>query len=117
MNFDKLIEPYKEDGRTVQGQIKWLQSKGIPQDKIDQAILHVYDEIERGKIHEHGHALDRYLLEVAQGFHHEELDAHAKRLENFFNAFKDRWREELEAQKSPPTRMTLWQRIKAVFTG
>ncbi len=111
MDFTKLLEPYKEDGRTPQGQIKWLTSKQIPRDKIDQAILVVYDELERGKTFKDGHELDRYLLEVAQGLQKIGLDEEVKRLETFFNTFKDKWQEELKnAQKSG-----VWQRVKAVF--
>jgi hypothetical protein len=112
MDFQKLLEPYSEDGlRTTAGQIKWLQSKGVPQEKIDQAILHVYDEMERGRTFETGEALDHYLLQCARDFHRNDYEAHARSLETFFNTFKDQWRQELTAQGKP----TLWQRIKAVF--
>lgn len=114
MDMMQLIEPYSDGGaRTPQGQVKWLQGKGIPQDKIDQAMLHVYDELERGGTFEDGHALDRHLLEVAQGFHKEDLDASVARLESFFNNFKTKWSDELKAQARP----TRWKYLKAVFTG
>lgn len=111
MNFETLIEPYKENGRTPQGQIKWLISKGIERDKIDQAMLIVYDEIERGKALQNGHELDRYLLDIAQKLVKEDIDESVKRLETFFNTFKDKWQEELKNQQKPK----LLNRIKAVF--
>ena len=115
MEFDKLLAPYSEDGmRTVAGQIKWLQGKGLPQDKIDQAILHVYDEMERGKTFKDGEELDHYLLECARTFHRNEYEAHARELETFFNTFKDQWRKELETPAKGPS---LWKRIKARLVG
>jgi uncharacterized membrane-anchored protein YjiN (DUF445 family) len=110
MDIKKLLEPYSEEGRTVDGQIKWLLGKGITRDHIDKAILTVYDEIERGKVFENGHALDRYLLEVAQKLHKAELDDSVKKLEDFFNSFKGQWTADLQGQ-------TRWQRIKNAVLG
>lgn len=93
MNFDELIQPYSEGDRTVEAQVKWLLSKNIPRNHIDQALLIVYDEIERGKVHENGHALDRYLLDVAQGLHQAELDDSVKKLEGFFNGLVQRHKD------------------------
>lgn len=52
---------------------------------MDQAILSVYDEIERGKSFESGADLDHYLLEVAQHLHKVELTDSVVKLEAFFN--------------------------------
>lgn len=65
MDFQSLIKPYSENGRTIEGQMKWLQKKGILQDSIDLAMLDVYSELEKGKSFENGTALDHYLLSKA----------------------------------------------------
>jgi hypothetical protein len=103
MNMQKLLEPYAEGGaRTVEGIMKWLLGKGVPQQHIDQAIISVFHEMESGKTFPGGHELDRYILEVANNFHKSELSDNAKKLEEFFNAFV--------TKKRP-----LWDRVKAVF--
>jgi hypothetical protein len=115
MDFAKLIEPYKENDRTPEGQIKWLLGKGILRDKVDQAMLIVYDELERGKVFESGHELDRYLLEITEGLVKVDLDESVKKLETFFNSLlathKDKWQEELKNTQKP----RVLARIKAVF--
>ena len=112
MDFSKLLEPYSEGGlRTIAGQIKWLLTKNIPQDKIDQAILHVYNEIEGGKVFVDGNELDQYLLQHARTFHTNDLEVHAKRLEEFFSNMKKKWKEETTKVESLP----LWLRIKNVW--
>lgn len=65
MDFKALLEPYSENGRTIEGQIKWLQKKGLHQESIDLAMLDVYGEIEKGKSFANGTALDHYLLAAA----------------------------------------------------
>lgn len=103
MDMKALLVPYSEDGnRTLEGQVKWLQGKGVPQNHIDQAILSVYDEIEHGKKFADGHELDQYLLHVAKEHHTAEVSDNVQKLEDFFNSFLGKKR-------------TLWQRIKAVF--
>ena len=65
LDCKKLLEPYSENGRTVEGQVKWLTKKSIPPDVIGIAIKSVYSEIANGKIFADGHELDRYLLDIA----------------------------------------------------
>jgi hypothetical protein len=101
MDMKALLEPYVENGRTLEGQMKWLLSKGIPQNSADQAMLYIYDELDRGKKHENGFELDRALLEKALDLHRNELINNVQKLEDFFNDFAKR--------------RTIWQRIKAVF--
>jgi len=109
MDFEKLIEPYKENGRTPAGQIKWLLSKGIPQANVDQAMLYVYDEIQRGRTFESGHELDRYLLTKAQEFQKADAEAQVQRLQEFFGKFKENWHREMTRKKSR------WERFLEVF--
>lgn len=111
MDFHTLCDPYKENGRTTEGQMKWLLAKNIPKDKVDQAILLVYDELDRGKTFLNGHEFDRYLLDVATNLHQTEMNESVKKLEEFFNTFKDKWREEFKNASKPD----VWKRIKAVF--
>jgi hypothetical protein len=91
MDLKSLLAPYsepQEDGtclRTIENQVKWLMGKNIPRSHIDQAILSVYDEIERGKTFENGTALDHYLLEVATHLHKVELTDSVAKLEAFFS--------------------------------
>ncbi len=111
MDFKKLIEPYQENGRTPEGQMKWLLSKGIPQANVDQAMLFVYNEISGGKTFPSGHELDRYLLTKAQEFQKGDVEANVQRLQDFFGKFKEGWQEEMKKQARPG----FWQRVKAVF--
>src|SRR3972149_4043344 len=107
MDFKKLLEPYSENGRTVEGQIKWLTSKQILREYIDLTILKVYNELESGKTFEDGHALDRYLFDTAKAIQDSHLSKQAKELENFMNAFKDNWEQEFKNR----TKLTFFQRI------
>jgi hypothetical protein len=112
MDLKKLLEPYAEGGlRTIEGQIKWLQGKGIPQAHIDKAILSVYDEMDRGKAFANGNDLDQELLRVAREEHQAELSDQAAKLEAFFNGLKGKWREEMAKAGRP----SVWKRIRAVF--
>jgi len=111
MDFKKLLEPYSENGRTIEGQIKWLTSKQILREYIDLTILKVYNELESGKKFEDGHALDRYLFDIAKAIQDLHLSKQAKELENFMNAFKENWEKEFKNR----TKLTFFQRIKAVF--
>ena len=109
MDFHKLIEPYTENGRTPEGQIKWLLSKGIPQTNVDQAMIYVYDEISRGSQFDSGHELDRYLLTKAQEFQRADVEANVKRLSEFFSKFEENWYREMTRKKSR------WERFLEVF--
>lgn len=66
MDFDKLLEPYQENGRTVKGQIVWLIKNGLPHTSIDYAMSAVYKRIENGETFENGSALDQELRNVAK---------------------------------------------------
>ncbi|MGO9020473.1 MAG: hypothetical protein ACLQVJ_19210 [Syntrophobacteraceae bacterium] len=92
MDLNKLVEPYSEEGkRTIEAQVKWLLAKNIARHHIDQAILTVYDEMERGKVflasatHNAGHHLDHELLRVAQELQRAELSDSLSKLEKFHN--------------------------------
>jgi hypothetical protein len=111
MNFKELLEPYKENGRTIEGQIKWLNSKGIARNFIDQAILKVFSELETGTKHSDGNALDHYLLQVAKDLQTAELEKQARELEVFMTTFKQSAVEEyVKAQRG-----SIWKRVKSVF--
>jgi len=73
MDFDKLLEPYVENGRTIALQIKWLTRKGIPETAIDYAMTAVYKRIERGETFINGDALDQTILNVAKDYHNKEI--------------------------------------------
>jgi hypothetical protein len=95
MQFKTLLEPYAEDGlRTVEGQIKWLQTKNLPKVYIDKAILFVYDELDRGKIFDNGHELDQYLLAKAKDLWDQEAKDSVTKLEDFFQQMKSKWKED-----------------------
>lgn len=50
MNFKQLHEQFKDnDSPSVEGQIRWLQKQGFAQHQIEQAMLTVYSELERGE--------------------------------------------------------------------
>jgi hypothetical protein len=106
MELNKLLEPYSEDGRTIEGQVKWLLNKGIPKDHIDKALLSVYADLEKGKTFESGHHLDHELLRVAKDSHTSEITEQIAKLESFFNGLK-----------APEYKFTRWDFLKAFFTG
>lgn len=106
MEFNKLLEPYSEGGlRTVEGQIKWLQTKQIPKVYIDKAVLFVYDELDRGKRFPNGHELDQYLFKKAREFWDTEVSSSVETLEKFFQGMKEKWKEDenrlKKANRSP----------------
>ena len=123
MDFKTLLEPYAEPDpegrprRTVEAQIKWLNRKGLPRNIIDQAILKVYNELERGMIFNDdeestgGHKLDQHLLKTAHELQQAELSKQAKELEVFLTTFKQSAVEEYANRH----RASIWQRIIAVF--
>jgi len=50
MDIIKLHEDFKDDDSpSVEGQIRWLQKQGFLQNQIDQALITVYGDIERGE--------------------------------------------------------------------
>ena len=119
MDFQKLYEPYvTKEAPLVTEQIKWLQKQGIPQHIIDQAMIKVYDEIERGKVfnaegkHTSTWALWMYLQEIARGLQKKELEVYVKNLESFHENIRQKWNDdlnklaELERKKWP-----LWKKI------
>lgn len=112
MNFKELLEPYKEGGRTVEGQIKWLSGRHqIARNFIDQAVLQVFSELESGATHDDGNALDQYLLKVAKDLETVSLEKQAKELEIFMTTFKQTAVEEyVKLQQG-----SVWKRLKAVF--
>lgn len=134
MDFAELLKPYSENGRTPAGQRKWLAGKGVSPDKIDKAMLVVYDELSRGKTFQDGHELDRYLWDVAKKIDAEHHEAEVKRLEEFFQKFKERWEEErvgmlegelkgkweeefrvrLQTELANAIKPGFWKRLKAV---
>ena len=111
MNFRDLLEPYKENGRTVEGQIRWLNSKFIDRALIDKALLVVFGELEDGKTHKDGNALDQYLLAKAHELQTAELEKQVLELQAFMETFKKKTVSEyVNIQKG-----SILKRIKSVF--
>jgi hypothetical protein len=105
IDLKALLEPYSEGGhRTIEGQIKWLVSKGIPREHVDKAILTVYKEMHEGRVFPTPNDLDQELLRVAKEHHTLELSESVAKLEHFFNNLK------------VPT-LSRWHYLKAFFTG
>lgn len=110
MDFEKLLEPYKENGRTIEKQIQWLTGKLIPRNFIDQAVLRVFGDLENGTTFTDGNALDQFLLKVARDLYTEEVSKQAKELESFMTNFKqDAVKEYVKVQQG-----SVWKRLKAV---
>jgi len=63
LNFEALIRPYIENGRTIEGQIKWLRRKGIHPYAVEKAILDIYTGMQLGKVYQDGNELDQALLQ------------------------------------------------------
>ena len=73
MDFDTLIQPYSEDGRTASGQIKWLLKNGYSIVSVDYAMSAVYKRMELGETFLDGDALDQELRRVAKEHHETDL--------------------------------------------
>jgi hypothetical protein len=95
MNIRKLHEPYKDEhSPSVEAQIAWLLRQNFPPNIVDQTMLTVYDEIIRGKTFINGYELDQNLLKRAREFHNEELNDHIRKLEEFYQKMKMKWKKE-----------------------
>jgi hypothetical protein len=79
MDFDKLLEPYTENGRTIAAQLKWLVRNGFPQSSIDYAISAVYKRLENGETFENGHELDQELKRIAKIHYESDLEEQMKK--------------------------------------
>jgi len=104
MDYNKLYEPYQtKEAPLVTDQVKWLQKNGFPQHIIDQSLVKVYDELDRGRKFEadEKHSatwhLWNYLREVARELHKVELEAYLKNLEAFQAKLRENWNEDLRA--------------------
>lgn len=93
MDFEKLLEPYSENGRTIEGQILWLQKKGFSQVIIETATRAIYKRLESGEKFGNGHDLDRELFAVATDLAKEESKLLVKSLDRFIEGgrFKKAW--------------------------
>jgi len=110
MDFKELLKPYEENGRTIEGILKWLISKGVARNFIDQAILRVFGDMENGTTFPDGNALDQFLLKVARDLEKDDLVKQAKELESFMTNFKqDAVKEYVKVQQG-----SVWKRLKAV---
>ena len=96
MNFQELYEPYAtKEAPNVSDQIKWLQKQGFPQNIIDQALLVVYTELEKGKIfvsdkHSSAWNLWMYIKGIATDLQKQELEIYVKNLEEFHSNLSDK---------------------------
>jgi hypothetical protein len=79
MDFDKLLEPYTENGRTIAAQLKWLTKNGFPQGSIDYAMSAVYKRLESGEKFENGHELDQELKRIAKIHYESDLEEQMKK--------------------------------------
>ena len=80
--FEELLEPYKENGRTIQAQMNWLRNrKGFPPNIVEQALQEVYMEMDKGKSFADGNELDQYLLAKAKEIREEDFTASIERME------------------------------------
>ena len=109
IHFEALHAKFRDqDSASPQGQIKWLLKQGIPANVVDEAMISVYEEVRGGKTFISGFEFDQYLLKVAREFQKRELDDHLLKLENFYKGMRDKWQQELVAEKP---KKSLWQRL------
>jgi predicted alpha/beta-fold hydrolase len=107
MDFNKLLEPYSENGRTLAGQIKWLAKQGFPQASIDYAVSFVYKKLDLGGKFENGHELDQELRRVTKRHFESELETQMKkRIGELESNLDAEW-----------NKLTKFQKIKEVLTG
>jgi len=131
MDIKKIHEGFVKDKNfSVEGQIRWLQKAGFPQHQIEQAMITVYSELEKGAIPkvwikgkekkyltssekfleresgwasrniQNGHDLDQYLLEIAKRIRTQELTVMIGKMEEFEAKMRKKWEEE-ERKKKP----------------
>ena len=115
IKFEQLHAPYKgPESPSPAAQVKWLLTKQIPTNVVEQAMVSVYDELDRGKKFASGFELDRYLLSVAQAFHKRDSEAHLQALENFHQHMRTKWNEDLRKlvliKKVP-----LWKKVLTLW--
>jgi hypothetical protein len=111
MDYKKLLEPYAENGRTVEGQVTWLTKKGIAKTYIDQALIFVYDEVERGKVYPSGHDLDRALFTKSQELMKADMEVSLKQLELFHETLRKKWGDDLSKLVASVQKTPLWKKI------
>jgi hypothetical protein len=107
MDFKKLLEPYNQNGRTIEAQRLWLAKKGIPPDIIDHVCVEVYREIEQGKTFIDGTDLDHEMLRRARNYINEAEQEKVKKLEE---------RAATLEEKFKPSG-SKWDKIKMVMKG
>lgn len=115
MNIKALHEKYKDDASpSVELQIRWLKRIGFEPHQIDQAMLTVYSEIERGeKTFKNGSELNLYLKDTAAKIRTEELSAYITKLEGFETKLRKKIEDELNSRKKEPW----YKRLVARFRG
>ena len=87
IDFNKFLTQF--EGWSVEGQIKWLQGKNIPQIVIDHVIAEIYKEIEQGKKFIDGDSLDKELLKRCK----DNLNLELKQLTELYSARMQRFEE------------------------
>ena len=104
MNFKELHEKFKDDDSpSVEGQIRWLQKQGFAQHQIEQAMISVYTEIERGEAtFNNGFELDQYLLNKAKLIRTGELTAQIAKMEQFVDKLKNQAIEDFKKKQARP---------------
>lgn len=97
MDFKKLHEQYKDEASpSVELQIRWLQRIGFQPHQVDQALITVYGEIERGeKTFKNGGELNLYLKDVTAKIRTEEIGVYINNLERFEANMRKKFQEEL----------------------
>lgn len=121
MNYEKLLEPYKENGRTAEGQVTWLLKKGLSKASIDQAMIEIYDGVERGQKYLTGHELDRALFDRASALAKADVIASLGQLEIFHQSLRDKWGDDLmkiaEAARNAVKPVGFFTRFKRALIG
>jgi len=101
MDIKKLHERFKDDASpSVEVQIRWLKKIGFEPHHIDQAVITVYSEIERGeKTFKGGSELNLYLKDVANKIRSEEATIYISKLEEFEGKMRKKWEEDVKKGK------------------
>ena len=82
LNFEALIRPYSENGRTIEKQIRWLRKKGVAPLVIERAVQDIYSGLHLGTTkYENGHDLDQALLQRSIELMDDETELLLRRLE------------------------------------
>jgi hypothetical protein len=105
MDLRILYQPYATgEAPNIESLMTWLAKNGLPQHNIDQALLQVFDAMDRGKmtfVKDVKHSSTWYLwqevLAAGKALQEAETKLYADHLQSFHTKMRQAWSEDLIA--------------------